>query len=231
MSENELTIQKDEEVLDLTTLASENKAVSKYGDEVFDGLGASGWLPRIQLMVSTSAAVKKPVTQGGGFPVNHYALVKGKTNHDIGEAVDILSVAWRPKALDMNDDIVTIYDPEDSEFKRIQTQSNEKDSGCMWGYEFLCWIGDLGEWATFFMASKTARNEAPSLKGLINKLATLRSHYIETAKFSWQAPQVVACSTPLKIMPTRGALVEQLEKFNNPAVQKVERAQADSREV
>lgn len=225
MSENELTTTSDE-TLTLDTLGKENTQVSKYDDNVFDGLGTGGrFLPRIQLVTANSDKCKKPASQGGGFPVNHYALVQGKTYQDIGESVDLLCVAWRPKALDMNDDIITVYNPNDAEFKRIQELSEQKDSGGMWGYEFLCWVGSLGQFATFFMGSKSARNEAPNLKALINQFATLRSVYIEGKKHSWQAPQVVACSTPLTSMPTRSQLTGQVDKFNNPPKQEVERAE------
>jgi hypothetical protein len=223
MSENENEIAKVEEAGALVSLddLSQNTEVSKYSDEDFDALKSSSFLPRVQLMSSASTKCKQ-----GEFPVNHYALVSGSEFNDLGAEVDVLVLGWRPKALEIDDEIITVYNPKDPEFQRIQERSEEKDSGCMWGYEFLLWAGEVGRFATFFMGSKSARREAPNVRGLINRAATLRSKFIETKKYSWQAPQVVACSTPMR-MPSRSQLETELEKFNNPPQSSVERVESE----
>ena len=58
---------------------------------------------------------------------------------DLGDQIDLVVLARRPKALDMTDtDAVLVnYDPESDEFKRIAAESMEKESHCMYGPSFL----------------------------------------------------------------------------------------------
>ncbi len=217
---------KVDEQLTLETL-SQNTAVSKYGDETFDAMQSAAFLPRLQLMTATTGKCKK-----GEFPVNHYAIVQGQSYRDAGSSVDCLILGWRPKALEIDDEIISVYDPKDAEFERIQDRAdNEKDSGCMWGFEFLLWLGDAGQFVTFFCGSKSARREAPNVKALLNQAATLRSKLIKTKKFEWQGIDVVACSTPMGKMPSKAAFEAELDKFNNPAKSSVEKAEDGGRAV
>ena len=210
------------------TLASlqQNTAVGKHSDEEFDSLKTSSFLSRVQLMTANAAKCKS-----GEFPINHYAIVDGSTFHDIGKEVDCLVLGWRPKALEIDDEILTVYDPKDAEFERIKDRAdNEKDSGCMWGFEFLLWLGQQKRFTTFFCGSKSARREAPNMKALLNGAATLRSKLIETKKFSWQGIVVVACSTPMP-MPSNARFQAELEKFNNPPAPTTERVEDAGRAV
>lgn len=225
MSNEIANVEGGGEIVSLEDL-QQNNAVSKYGDEAFDALRTSTYLPRLQLMTANAEKCKK-----GEFPTNHYAIVDGKTFHDLGKSVDALVLGWRPKALEIDDEILTVYNPQDAEFARIQDRAdNEKDSGCMWGFEFLLWIGGSQKFATFFCGSKSSRREAPSIKALMNKAVTLRSKYIETKKYSWYTPDAVECSTPMQ-MPTRGSLMAELDKFNNPPESSVEKAEDEDRSV
>jgi len=175
-------------------------------------------LPRLQLLTANSDKCKS-----GDFPINHYALVQGQTFTDLSESVDILVIAWRPKAMEIGDEIITCYKHDEPEFKRIQEKSDEKDSGCMFGPEFLIWIPTIKKFATFFMGSKSSRREAPNVKAKMRSAATLKSHEIKTKKFTWWAPAVTACSTPFD-MPDDAPLKEEYEKFMNPPVTEVESA-------
>ena len=219
----------DEQSNELVTLdgLGETTAVSKYSDEAFDSLRTSQYLARLQLMSAKTEKCMK-----GEFPINHYAIVDGSNFVDIGEQVDCLVLGWRPKALEIDDEILSIYDPKDAEFERIQDRAdNEKDSGCMWGFEFLLWLGAPKKFTTFFCGSKSSRREAPNVKALLNKAATLRSKLIKTKKFEWQGLDVVECSTPMAAMPTKAKLDEELEKFNNPPKSAVEKAPEEGRAV
>lgn len=223
---NEIANVNDEGgALSLDSL-QQTTAVSKYGDEDFDSLKTSSFLPRLQLMTANADKCKK-----GDFPINHYAIVEGSSFHDVGKEVDCLILGWRPKALEIDDEILTVYDPKDAEFERIKDRAdNEKDSGCMWGFEFLTWLGQQKKFVTFFCGSKSARREAPNVKALLNNAATLRSKLIETKKYSWQGIDVVACSTPMP-MPSNAQFEAELEKFNNPAASQVEKVEDQGRAV
>ncbi len=105
--------------------------VSKYSDDsAFDSMSSGGFLPRLQLCGSSTTVVKEgKITQG------HYALIKGKDQlEDLTKEVNIVVLAWRPKAMEMTEDVVlSIYNPKASEFTRIAEKSEESDSGCMYG--------------------------------------------------------------------------------------------------
>lgn len=195
--------------------------IQKYADDDFDVVGSSTYTPRLQLMTANSGKCKS-----GEFPINHYALIQDQKFNDLGEAVDIAVIAWRPKAIDMSDTdtIMTVHDVKDPEFKRIQEQSAVKESGCMFGAEYLVYIPEVAAFATFFMGSKSARRESPALKALLYKAATLKSHLIETKKYAWQTPLIVACSSPMET-PPEAQLRTEVERFNNPPVDERERVE------
>ena len=182
--------------------------LAKVDDSAFDQATKTGdWLSRLQLMTSNSEKCKR-----GEFPANHYAMVDGSNVIDLGESVDVLLITWRPKAIEMGDEIITVYDHEHDEFARISAKAGEKDSGCMFGPEFLVWVPSQGKYATFFMGSKSSRREAPNVKALLKNAATLKSHLIETKKHSWQSPCVSPCSTAFDL-PEMDSLNEEAKKF------------------
>lgn len=194
-------------------------SVQKYGDDAFDAATKSGdYLGRLQLMTANSQKVKE-----GVFPANHYAMVRDQNYQDIGEKVDVAVVAWRPKALEIDEELINVYDPENAEFKRIALKSEEKDSGCMYGPEFLVWIPSIKMFATFFMGTKSSRREAPNMKARLKNAATMASQLIKTKRYSWWSPEITACSTPFD-MPENDALMKEVEKFNNPPAQEIEKA-------
>jgi hypothetical protein len=181
----------------------------------------SSFLPRIQLMTSRS----KPC-EAGKFPINHFSLVQGQQNTDLGETVDVLPLVYRPKALDTNETIIQSYTPASDQFQRIMAKAGEKDSGCMYGPEYLCWIPSQKVFATLFFSSATMRNEAPAMKSRQGKPCTLKPQHIDPpkSKFSWWSTQVLPCSTPFE-MPTREALIEATTKYNaleDTQIEKVE---------
>lgn len=185
--------------------------VQQYDDKVFDTIAASTFLPRLQLMAASAELCKK-----GQFPVNHYALIRNKTPEDLTSEVNVLVVCWRPKALDTSgESIVSFYKVESKEFLAVQAKADVKDSGCMFGPEFLVYIPERKVFASFFCGSKTARNEAPNIKALVGKAATFKSVLIETKKYSWQGIKVVACNTPFEL-PSPEELQKVATSFMNP---------------
>lgn len=202
-----------------------NLTPSKYSDNDFDktASGGGGFLPRIQLLTSNSQQCKS-----GEFPINHYAAVDGQTYNDLGKNVDVLIVDWRPKALEVGENVISVFDPNDAEFQRIQEKSAEADSGCMYGPEFLVYVPSMKGFGTFFMGTKSARREAGNVKSKMHKAATLGSQKIETSKYSWFAPKVSACSTPFD-PPSGEELSEVIEKFRNPPKNEVEKVTEEER--
>jgi hypothetical protein len=213
-----LNMTKKGENTDLIKLP-EGGEVAKADDAVFKAATKAGdYLPRLQLLTSNSEIVKD-----GKFPMNHFAIVRDQNNQDIGDAVDILVIAWRAKAIEIGEEIITSFDPKEEIFKSIQDRSGDKDSGCMFGPEFLVWVPVAETFATFFMASKSMRREAPAVRGFIKKAATLKPKKISTPKYTWYSPTVHPCTSVFDI-PKQPELEKEHAKFMNPPAPTVEKA-------
>lgn len=189
-----------------------------HDDSEFTAAVASGdFLPRLQLMTGNSEKCAD-----GTFPINHYALVSGQNLDDLGESVVILPLDWTPKAIEMGGEIViTVYKQEDPEFERIAEKSGQKDSGCMFGIEFLVWVPGESKFATFFMGSKSSRREAPNVKARMHKACLLKAQKIETRKYTWFAPKAEQCSDEITL-PSIAEIQKQVEKFRNPPKPEIE---------
>jgi len=195
--------------------------IGKYSDDrIFaDVTAAGGWLPRLQLMGSNSDLVKE-----AKIGLGRWALLTNKDSFiDLGTETHVLILGWRPKAMEIGDEVVSVFNPKADEFKRIMEKSEEPDSGCMFGPEYLVWIPELKKFAGLFMASKTARREAPNLRALMGKFATLKARLIKSQRYSWHGPVVTPCSATFEV-PTMEEIREQAEKFNNPPEDEVEAA-------
>jgi hypothetical protein len=185
-----------------------------------ESLSSSGnWLPRLALFGGNSDAAKE-----GKVPIGHYGLVTAKDQLVVlGPAVDVLVISWRPTAIDTRseDTVVSSHDKNSELFKSIQDQAdNVKDSGCMYGPEFLVYIPAVKKFATFLLGSKSFRREALPLSELMTKAATIRSKLVKTERFSWHVPVVTACTTPFDTIPPLEEIAEKAELFNNPPVVK-----------
>ena len=203
---------------DLVTLPK-GTPPAPYDADAFKASTESGdWLPRLQLMTANSKECK-----GGKFPINHWALVRDQTFQDLGKSVDVLLIEWRPKAMEIGEQIITCYDPKLEEFERIKKEAGVKDSGCMYGPEFLVWIPDAQAFATFFMGSKSSRREAKNVLALIKNAGTLKAKEITTAKYTWWSPIIEKCAGAFDL-PDQELLVEQHSKFVNPPESEIERA-------
>lgn len=193
-------------------------APSKYDDSVFDEIAKSGdFLPRLQLMTANSGPVKD-----GEFSVNHYAMVDNGNLIDLGKEVDVAVIAWRPKALDTSENIGS-FEPESELYQQIKEKSKISNSGCMYGPEFLCYIGSRKAFVTFFMGSKSARKTANKVKSFVKKFATLKSVKIDNKKYTWFAPSVTKCSSEFPLPPL-DELTDKVDKFNNPQSADVKKA-------
>jgi len=184
------------------------------------------WLGRLQLYGHKSNAVAQEKIEA-----NHYGIPEDDAVIDLGKELDVVILAWRPKALAATDDpIVESFDPLSDVFQDVKERSGVKDSGCMYGPEFLLWVPSVERFLTFFMSSKTARREARKMEPLIKCAATLKHRIIKQGIYVWPGPVVIACSTPLDI-PDIEIIQKQVNKFLNPPKRDIELAETDDREV
>jgi hypothetical protein len=204
--------------------AYENVNMQKYDDDIFDEVSSSAkYLPRLQLCTA-----RTDVVTDGLINPNHYGLVKDKNNvEDLGEELDVLVLAWRPKALEMGEEVLAVFDVSNPEFQRIRELSGESDSGCMFGPEFLVWIPENQSFATLFMGSASARREAKNVKALMGKAATLTSQKVENKKYKWQAVLCKPLTTPIAPIPEAKDLTPVLKRFLDPAAVEVEKDESE----
>lgn len=219
-----ITLAYAGELIPLDILSGGQVAAAGGGEDMFDKMIAGKWLPRLQLMTANSTKCKS-----GEFPMNHWALIVGTTYADLGKEPDLLVLGYRFKALDTSgENIISNYDPQSVEWAKIvDLADNTKDSGCMYGPEFLVYIPSQKKFASFLMGSKSARREAPDVRARVGKAATLSCRLAEKGKNSWMVPICKQCSTPFDL-PDIAEVQDQIMKFKNPPAQEIESAPADT---
>lgn len=219
---------------DLATLVgAEAVPASKYGTEVaHKAVAGSTFLARLQLFQASSGPCKK-----GKIPIGTYAVVRGKDTivHLLGDDVSAYCASWRPKAIRIlvGGKLEIQYNPNNQKFKKIEIDSAVKDSGCMWGPEYLLYIPAVNEFVTCHFNNPTMRQAASGMLPNVGKAITLRVEYIDKGKHSWHGPVPLMCSTPLNVTidpeAFRVELANQRDKFNNPKEEEeLEDAPADT---
>jgi hypothetical protein len=205
-----------------------NTGVAKYADEkTFGAVSSLGnFLPRVQLYGSNSEAVKESL-----IPMAHYGLAQSSKDEiiDLGAECQVVILSWRPLALKINkteNTVVSVFNPKAPDFKKFTELSEIKDSGCMYGPQFLIYVPQEKVFATFFMASKTARRAAGEVKAFMGKAATLKAELIKTPKYTWHGPTAVPCSVAFELPPVE-EILEVSAKFNNPPESEEEAAPED----
>lgn len=200
--------------------------VAKYADDKgFEAVAAASYMPRIQLFGGGSNACKE-----GKIPIAHWGLVNGEGIIDLGKEAHMFCLKWRPKALQINKKlkkIQTEYNPKCKEFVRIQNQSDEKDSGCMFGPEFLIWEPFNRTFATLFLGSKTARRMSPEVRARLGSAMTMKAVLIDSGEYKWHGPVVTICSQEFAL-PDGEVTAGVIDKFCNPPEREIEDAPADT---
>ena len=224
LTASSLTNLPSTEVVDLT----------KYGSE-------ASFLPRVQLVTKGKYVDKGLIAPG------HYGVPSGDDEIlDLGAEIDILPLAVRNKALDTTQETpLAVFDDQDEVYQEIVDRSGTSDSGCMHGPSFLVFERNSGKFYEFFCGNKSARMEAANIGQFlpVNEgqakafgvkahgpiQCTMRAKYIERPRYSWHAPQVGKCSTPITNLPDIAVVVEQINKFINPEKNGPELAEGESR--
>lgn len=195
---------------------------------------AGAFLGRLQLFTKGKLINRKIIQPGcWGIPEGDDQVT------DLGENINLLVFARRPKALDMSDTdaLVVSYDVNSDEFKRIQSASAEQDSHCMYGPSFLVFEQTTGRFLEYFCGSKSSRSEAkklfpylPLTAGMIEQMAkagqdvtnltphgpipvTLGVKLVETKSFSWHVPVVKKGTAAFTNLPKQEATLAEIQKF------------------
>lgn len=200
--------------------------MQKYDDKAFElaNKSANTYLDRLQFMTSNSEKCKS-----GEFPINNFARVASQVYKDLGKEVDAIILAWRPKAVELGDSPVTSYDPESEVYLDIAERSNDQNSGCMYGTEFLLWLPNENVFVTFYATGKTGRKEASHIRQFVGHGVTFIGKKCENSKYTWYTASVRECNSITNI-PTADQYSPIVDKFNNPPENEVEVAPEGTRE-
>ncbi len=233
MSKNEMV------PVDLSNLPT----VQMGSDDVYDSIAqSSSFLQRLQLYTKGKPIDRKLIGPGRyGIPESADEIT------DLGESIDVIVLARRPKAVDMSDSdcIITSFDPDSVEFKRIATKSAEKESNCMYGPSFL--VVERNNWQRpleFFCGTKSSRAEAKKIypflalsaedierRGLVGEkphgpiAMTLTVRLVEKGKWSWHVPVANRCTTPFTKMLPNERLGVEMQKFVTAEADSVEKVE------
>ena len=104
----------------------------------------------------------KPI-DSGLIPPGHWGTPETDEEiTDLGNSIDILPLARRPKALDSSDKsaVIVSYDETSEAFQQIKAQSDVKDSGCQHGISFLVIERSTGQFLELWLGNKSSRPEA-----------------------------------------------------------------------
>ncbi len=194
--------------------------------DVFDQMSNMGdsYLPWLQLCSGKTAACID-----GKIPINHYGLVSGDDITDLGPDIVVAVLAVRSKAMCTSGDVKSSFVPDSDLFQEFVTKSAIKNSGYMFGPEFLFYIPAVGRYITYFAGSPTARRAAKAFKVLMKKPAKMTSKTIDRNGNKWRGP-VILPSDEVVDLPDMDKAKAELDKFRNPSEPDIEVASDDGRE-
>jgi hypothetical protein len=232
-------------VLDLTQLPS----CQLGSDAAFDELAKGA-----DFLKFAKLYTKGPDIDRGKIRPGHWGIPGASKDDDItdlGEAIDVIPLARRPKAMDSSDKsaVIVSYDETSSAFKQIQAKSLEKDSGCQHGISYLTYERSTRQFLEIWFGNKSSRPEAKNVVPFMNLTQadidrraandqdvtglvphgpaplTLKVRVAENTKGqTWHVPAVLECSAPIK-MPATDVVVKEIQRFltiKSEGVEKVE---------
>lgn len=126
-------------------------------DADLDKQAGSSYLPYIRLMVTSAKEVKSQKAKPGVF-----ILCKGKDDiiADLGTEVELMIFSRRGRACRMggaDEKMLNVFDVNSKDYKDIIEEAQNKKRGSWWGTEYLVWLRQRRQIATFHASSITAR--------------------------------------------------------------------------
>jgi hypothetical protein len=177
---------------------------------------AGEYLPYIQVMGSNSNPVKEGKCQMG-----HFYLTKGKQLIDLGTSMVAMLISWRPKAMQYSPEVLSYFDTESEKFQAVAARAEQPQSGCGNGPEFLVWLPEHGELATFYFGNASGRVEGPNVVAAMGK-GELKCRFNceiarnEKRKQMWHVAKMYPYELEINVAPPTDLLMTHLDKFNNP---------------
>lgn len=199
---------------------------SKYADDkTFDAMSAGSFLPRVQLLQSGSKLVTKNKMAAGDL-----VLVKGKDTlvKNYADNMPCWVLKWRPKALCFAADGkgTAFFNPKTPGFQKVEAEACKKPrpKGYLFGPEFLIYLPDVNEIATFHFSTPTMRNRTAEMRAQIGIPTTVLSEFIDSRGNQWYGPVIQNATSPIGLpeqgTPEWNELIERIkspiDKFVNP---------------
>jgi len=213
---------------DLTQLPS----VQVGSDEDFDSLAsATNFLQRLELK-SKGVLIDMKVVEPGS-----YCVPKGNNEaDDLGNKIDLIVLAKKPKAIDMSDTdaVVVSYERESEVFTDIEERAAGVNSHCMYGatflvferstrkcYEFFCGTASLRRCIGEISAAMTVTEEDIKRRGLKGVephgpiTLNLGSKIVKNKQGNtWFVPVITPSSNPIQLDEKEFAnVVKEITKF------------------
>jgi hypothetical protein len=187
---------------------------------------AGDYLPQLRVFGSESGIVKE-----GKFPMGHFGLYFSADKVvDLTEQVDILVIAFRPRASIMmsDDQPINYFNPESENFQRVKDKAKAKEEGFLAGLEYFVWIPSVSQFAIFFMGNTTLRRESSNVKARVGQAATLKIKLIKSKKYTWHGCETLGCDAPFEVPPGETIKGVYDSKFANPQDSDVNMAEEGS---
>lgn len=183
--------------------------------------GGFSFLPRLQLFQGSSNEVKRKE-----IGIGEWGVIKGKKiEHVLGESFIMVPCAYRLKAMEFGEKVLSYFDPKTENFERVKKQSQVKNSKSACGPEFLVWLPELQLFCTLFCTNTTFKNAAPTLRGMLNKLVAADVEYIEGSEHSWHGPKFNVSSQTDFAQPDIALLQTTKQEFIDAKDSQVELAE------
>jgi len=185
-------------------------------------MNSQDYFPRLKLCQGSAKEVNTGKVEKGGY----YALIHSKDKiDDAGKDIEIIIASSRAKALRTGDKILQYFDPSCAEFKEVEAEASVKDSGCMYGPEFLIWLPGQQMFATLFLCNPTGRRASSQFQAALGMGAILSSVLIDNGDFQWFGSTCELSTTPISDVPDGDILASAVEKFNNEKPSAVTKAE------
>lgn len=201
--------------------------IAQQDDKALTELTQAGdYLPALRVFGSESGIVKE-----GSFPMGHFGLYFSKDKIlDLSEQIDVLVIAYRPRASIMmsDDQPINYFDPENANFINVKDKAKAKTQGYLAGLEYLLWFPSVQHFGLFFMGNTTLRRESSNVKGYVGKAATLKIKLIKSKQYTWHGCETLSCDAPFQVPPNEAIKEVYDSKFANPKDSEVNIAEEET---
>lgn len=159
-----------------------------------------GYAPRLQLVATGNSKV----VLEDKAKIGEFIIVDGESVTKLGKEITIVLLGKLFKAVDFSgDEAVVNYDSESDVYQGIaaRQESGGIDSGCMYGPLYLGYLVDTESFVELYLNSKSAKREEDNLDNFVPigveqakaldieprsaRLTTLKSRFIDGARFKW----------------------------------------------